>query len=402
LSSNSVCIIGAGISGLTVANNLVNAGIEVTLVERNPYPGGRALFYGCKASDSCVHCGVCLIREAVMNFRRTHNIKSQFSSELTGFSRSNGEGILLEIETHPNIIDWRLCTECGKCIEACPENAVKIAPGWKYYVDSGCNDCGKCVDVCPEGAIALKRESMRESIHADCLVIASGFKPFDPSVNRKWSYGESPRIITGSDLEELFYTENYLPGVVKKSDCKRIAFLQCVGSRNVTEGGEYCSRVCCAYALQMAGRLKDEFPHTEIDFYYMDIQHFGKDFESFFGDVSRKVNFINSNPITFSVDRADRPVVRYESITEQKDKEEAYDLVVLSNGIAPGDKNEALAKMTGLSLDKSGFLYAMNGMGGVFVTGACKQPMRIEDCIEDATGVTGEVLSYLEERVQVK
>jgi heterodisulfide reductase subunit A len=166
------------------------------------------------------------------------------------------------------------------------------------------------------------------------------------------------------------------------------------------EGEKHCSRVCCAYALRMAGRLKEEYPGLEIDFYYMDIQRFGKNFEEFFKKMQGKINLIASNPISIKTDPQGLPVVRYESLPELACREKSYDVVVLSNGITPSGESEGLADLFDLDLDTAGFLKVPGngtsaGNGRVFTAGACKRPMRIDDCVEDAAAVSRRVVKNL-------
>jgi heterodisulfide reductase subunit A len=306
-----------------------------------------------------------------------------------GNGHAGGGSLEIDIQTKANLIDWQACVECGRCVEVCPEQAIEKVPGWKYYANDNCNACGKCVDACPVGAISLNRPVEKATVQADSVVLAAGYEPFDPAVNRKWGYGANPRVLTGSQMEKLFFEETYLP-----QEARRLAFVQCVGSRGVMEGQKQCSRVCCAYALRMAGRLKQEHPELAIDFYYMDIQRFGKNFEEFWKQIRGKINLIASNPISIKTDDKGLPVVRYESLPDLACREQSYDLVVLSNGITPALDSESLADLFNLDLDAAGFLNT-TGTSRVFTAGTCKRPMRIDDCIEDAAAVSRRVMKTL-------
>jgi heterodisulfide reductase subunit A len=150
----------------------------------------------------------------------------------------------------------------------------------------------------------------------------------------------------------------------------------------------------------MAGRLKEEYPQLEIDFYYMDIQRFGKNFEEFWKGIQNKINLIASNPISIKTDERGLPLVRYESLPDLACREQSYDVVVLSNGITPAEESENLADLLDLDLDVAGFLKpAGNGtsLAGspVLTAGACKRPMRIDDCVEDAAAVSRRVMKNL-------
>jgi heterodisulfide reductase subunit A len=412
--AKNVCVIGAGVTGLSLANNLTQSDTKVVLIDRNPYPGGRTVFYGCKATDSCVHCGVCLARDAMAQLQENSHLEMLLSSIPRSIRRNSGGSFEIDVETLPNQIDWKKCIECGLCQEACPENAVKRIEGWKFYIENTCNDCGKCVEVCPVSAIHLERNPKSETLVADSLIVSTGFTPFEPGINRKWGYGDNPRVITGSDLERLFYEEKYLPDEIHKDESHKIAFIQCVGSRNIMEGMAQCSRICCAFALRMAGRIKHEKPESEIDFYYMDIQRFGKNFESFWATVSDKINFIRSNPLNIKVNAEGKPIVRFEAIPDNKCEEAAYDLVVLSHGLCPSEDTDELAEMFELDFDSNGFFKAplyqrsispLKGADGgqrdrgLFIAGTCKGPMNIEECIDDASAVSEQLLEFLGEKI---
>ena len=417
MTTKKVCVIGAGITGISLANNLTQSDLEAVLIDRNPYPGGRTVHYGCKATDSCVHCGVCLARDAMVQLKGNSGpstslrtgVEMVLSSTPRSIRRNSDGSFEIEIETLPNQIDWKKCVECGLCQEACPENAVKRVAGWKFYIDDTCNDCGKCVEACPVSAINLEKNLTTETLVADSLVVSTGFTPFNPGINRKWGYGDNPRVITGSDLERLFYEEKYLPDEINKDDPNKIAFIQCVGSRNIMEGMAQCSRICCAFALRMAGRIQQEKPDSEIDFYYMDIQRFGKNFSDFWATVSDKINFIRSHPLNIKVNTEGKPIVRFESIPDNKCEEDVYDCVVLSHGLCPSEDTDELTEIFGLDLDSNGFFRVPSyqrlipplkgDVGGIFIAGTCKGPMNIEECVDDASAVSEQLLEFLGQRI---
>ena len=351
MDTKTVCIIGAGTTGLSLAHNLVRSNVEVALIDRNPYPGGHAVDYGCKATDTCMHCGVCLVRDALTQLQQNPRLKTLYSS--------------------------------------IPRTMGSHADG-RFEIDIESPD------------------NHQSTISADAVVVATGFTPFNPSMNRKWGYGDNARVITASDLERLFYEEQYFPENLSETP-RTIAFVQCVGSRNIMEGVAQCSRICCTYALRMAGRLKHEFPDSEIDFYYMDIQRLGKDFETLWATVSDSVNFIRSNPISIEINAEGKPLIRFESIPGNRCEKTAYDLVVLSHGLCPSDDRDELAEMCDLDLDSNGFFAVPQSQqkapldrgdgqtGGIFVAGTCRGPMTIAECVEDASNVSEQILEFLKE-----
>ena len=354
----TVGIIGAGITGISVANRLAQADVDVVLVDRHSSPGGRAVEYGCKATDTCVHCGVCLAREALAQLEHLSHLQLFLSSIPHSMRSLSDDSFEIELETLTN------------------------------------------------GNLS----GTSETLHVDAVVVSTGFTPFNPVMNRKWGYGNNPCVMTGSELERLFYEEKYLPDDLGDIP-KKIAFIQCVGSRNVTEGMAQCSRICCAYALRMAGRIKHEMPETDIDFYYMDIQRFGKNFESFWTTVSDKINFIRSLPISINIDTQGKPIVRFEASPGNACDDRLYDLVVLSHGLCPSDDSDEVADIFELNRNSNGFfslpsyqrvaspLKKRGGMSsGIFIAGTCRGPMTIAECVEDASAVSEHVLAFLENK----
>ena len=411
MATKKVSVLGAGITGIAVSNALKSRELQVTLIDRNPYPGGRAVWYGCKAVENCVQCGVCLVREQMERLQDSFFSGSGevvqaprllLSGEVAGLVRNPDGHLDIRIDRSANMIDPEKCIECGRCADACATNSIRKVEGWRFYVEESCSSCGECVEICPTGAISHEPpKPITELISADAVVVATGSEAFDPVVNRKWGMGNK-RVITGTELEHLFYEQAYLP-----PETNNIAFVQCVGSRSSTEGVEGCSRVCCPYALRMASRLGADYPDTQIDFFHIDIQRFGTDFEVFWGLAKERVNLIRSNPIAVETDAEGRPVVRYEDPNSHSCIENSYDLVVLSHGMVPGEDTEQVADLFNLGRGSEGYFGDLvtdssfdrvDGLlPGIFTAGCCKGPLRINECIEDAEAISGRVRSYLGE-----
>ena len=148
--------------------------------------------------------------------------------------------------------------------------------------------CGLCVKSCEPEAIDLNLEPVEETIEVGTIVMASGYDVFDPSVIDSYGYGKYENVIDGLQMERLFSSFGPTLGkVVKISNPEeaphRVAFVHCVGSRNLQEGfNTYCSRVCCMYLIKQAILYKEKHPEAEIYLFYMDVRAFGKGFEEFY------------------------------------------------------------------------------------------------------------------------
>ena len=241
----SVLVIGGGIAGVTAAEKLSRAGMEVHLVEKQAEIGGHVREMGCKATNVCMRCNVCVADEIFRAVRQSSNIHLHTSTEL------------LELKQGEN--------------------------GNRYTAFLG------------------KGSSKPRSVDADFVIIATGYEPYNPIENSSYDYGHIPNVITGLDAERQLFLDHR---IVRPSDGqrpKRIAFVQCVGSRTEElyrrpEDTDYCSTVCCSYALRIARLMKHQAEESGITIFYMDIQKFGKGFNEFYSDCKDKMKFIRSRP----------------------------------------------------------------------------------------------------------
>ena len=162
--------------------------------------------------------------------------------------------------------------------------------------------------------------------------------------------------ITGLDLEKQLRETG---AVLRPSDHtfpSSIAFIQCVGSRDLHLNHPFCSQVCCAYALRMANLIKHKTPQTEITFFYMDLQTFGKDFPLFLERAEKQIRFIRAIPGEIQKGENDQVLLTFQDDSGTSSRKEAFDLAVLSIGIMPGTGLEFFMEKLGMTLNKDGFL----------------------------------------------
>jgi len=320
-----VLVVGAGVSGCTVAYTLAERGVSVTLVEKASAIGGKARNYGCKATDRCQNCGVCL---------------------------TNGL--------------W------DKVLEHVARGTVLLA-------------------TCQENRPLDNLDSF------DAIVICTGFErqALPGGFSSHLHIENTTGLIAGTQLEELMLKRtrsDLFAGLdCVKSTPHSVAFLQCVGSRDVNEGGLYCSRVCCSYSTRAAKIIRSYYPECEIVFFYMELQNV----ES--GDYYKSlrelgIEFIECRPLRIT---GGEPVaVEYDDGSVDGIKSRSFDLVVLSDGIHAGTENDNLAEIFGLNIDSDGFLQSVSG--DVYVAGCARAPMKIDEAHADAVAVAGRVLSQIQ------
>jgi heterodisulfide reductase subunit A len=270
--------------------------------------------------------------------------------------------------------------------------------------------CSICEGVCKNEAIDLHQEAEKLDVKVGAIVLSPGYEAFDPKLRGDYGYGKMENVVTSLDFERLLCATGPHEGeVLRPSDKKhphKIAWIQCVGSRQVTPGGNsYCSAVCCTYTQKQVILTKDHNAEAECTIFHNDIRSFGKDFEPFYHRTEQLpgVRFIRSYvSIGKEIPENKNVTIRY-ATAEDGVKEEEFDLVVLSVGLNPPADYEDLADKFGIELNSHGFCKASpsNPMAttkpGIFASGAFQSPMDIPESVYSASGTgsqCGEFLDY--------
>ena len=325
------------------------------------------------------------------------------------------------------------CTGCTVCVEYCPvkypdkfnqdlsnNKAIHIyysqAIPLITYIDESCiylkeKKCRICEAVCKNEAIDFNQTEEKVELKVGAVVLAPGFEPFDPGIREDYSYGKFENVITSMDYERLTdSTGPYEGQVLRPSDMKhphRVAWIQCVGSRQVNPPGgkSYCSSVCCTYTQKQVILTKEHDPESECTVFHNDIRSYGKDFERFYQRAENLpgVQFIRSYPSVVKEDPETKNVTIKYATNEDGVKEEEFDMVVLSVGLNPPADFEGLADKFGIELNEHGFCKtnSVNPMEtsrrGLFISGAFQGPVDIPESVVTASGAgsqCGELLNY--------
>jgi heterodisulfide reductase subunit A len=324
------------------------------------------------------------------------------------------------------------CTGCTTCVEYCPvkypdqfnqdiskNKAVHVyfaqAIPLVTYIDESClylkeKKCRICEGVCKNDAIDLNQTPEKEEINVAAVILASGLEPFDPKVRAEYRYGEFQNVVTSMDYERLLSsTGPYQGEILRASDLSHphnVAWIQCVGSRQVLEGGNsYCSAVCCTYTQKQVILTKDHHPESLCTIFHNDVRSYGKDFERYYQRTENLpgVRFFRSYTSIVREDPVTKNVfIRY-STTDEGVKEEEFDMVVLSIGLNPPSDVKGLADKFGIELGPHNFskLDPVNpmetGRPGIFVSGGFQGPVDIPESVFSASGAgaqCGELLDY--------
>jgi heterodisulfide reductase subunit A len=326
------------------------------------------------------------------------------------------------LRKRPRYIIEERCTGCTTCVEYCPvmapdpfnqdlssNKAIHIyfsqaVPLITYVDPQAClylkeKKCLICESVCQNKAIDFLQTEEHLEIRVGAVILAPGFKPFDPRVREEYGYGRLANVVTSLDFERLLCATGPHEGeILRPSDRthpKRIAWLQCVGSRRVTPGDNpYCSAVCCTYTQKQVILTKDHYPDVECTVFHNDIRSFGKDFERYRQRTEQLdgVRFIRSYAAVTGESLTSKNIrIRYADPQEGV-KEEEFDLVVLSVGLTPPAEFDRLARVFGIELNGYHFCRTdpfrplETTRPGVFVSGAFLGPSDIPESVFSASG----------------
>ncbi|MFZ0614386.1 MAG: FAD-dependent oxidoreductase [Desulfobacterales bacterium] len=325
-----VLIIGGGVAGLSAALGLSQLGIRSVLVEKRAGLGGYAAQYACKATAACVKCGACVVMEKISRATVDPNIEVLTGSRVERMSRAQGFETLI-------------------------------------------------------GGTAGDGQPVSQTRTAAAVILACGFKPFDPE-NKPYGYKRFANVVTNLDLEKMLRAHSVPLRPSDGAAPARMAFVQCVGSRDASLGHLWCSKVCCASALRMARLIKMRRPATEMTFFYIDIQTFGEQFQGVYEEIRQDFRMIRALPGDVFQARDDSLTVVYYDSQGRQSLEEPFDMLVLSVGITPAEDTGDLAAMTGLPIGPAGFVpAAANGQpqaaAGVFAAGTVCGPMSIAESV---------------------
>ncbi len=403
IEDKTVVVIGGGIAGASAALNLAQAGARVELIEKDDFIGGHAALLTCKATDQCQQCNGCLAEPRLRELLVHPRVNILRRSRVTEVAQE-GREYLVRLEERPAYIDPAACTGCGLCLEQCPEEGALRRPPLAGDVPLLAVDPERCLyfrdqrstlcrDACPEEAIDFGRQPASREIRAHALVLATGFAPYPAGEKARLGYGRIPDVVTAMELEAQLRRQGRPARPSDGAEPRRVAFIQCVGSRE-RGGHNYCSRVCCGYALRLGRLLKHRFG-AEVSVFYMDLQSFGHAFDQFLAAAREDLELVRSMPYDVWAGAEGGVEVEYQAEPGQEPVREPFDLLVLSVGITPGVDHPELARTLGLEPDAHGFM--SRGAPGIFVAGAAARPMDVAESVAHAGRAASQTIRYLEE-----
>jgi heterodisulfide reductase subunit A2 len=248
-----------------------------------------------------------------------------------------------------------------------------------------------------------------ESLEVGAVIIATGFQHFDPGrATQYYNYYSFPDVITLTDLEKMLKEHN----VVRPSNGetpKKVAFIQCVGSRDRQIGNEYCSKVCCGIASKQAIEIKQQIPDAKVFIFYIDMRMYGYWENEIYWPAQEKykVNYVKG-VVSEVLPKNGQLLMRGEDTTMSRPMEVTMDLIVLSVGMEPSAGTRAVAQLLGVQQNKYGFIEAGGAGGldpvatsraGIFVAGAAAGPADLDDSISRAGLAAARAVAFVRKAV---
>jgi len=425
-----VMVVGGGISGIQAALDLADSGFKVYLVESLPAIGGKMsqLDKTFPTND----CSMCIESPKFIECNRHPNIDILTYTEVDKVEGEAGDFKITLIKKPRYIIEDK-CRGCTTCSAYCPVEVPdkynqglstskcthiyfsQAVPLVTYIDPQTClflqdEKCNICLGVCQNKAIDFHQQAEKIEVEAGAIVLAPGYETFDPSLRGDYGFGKSKNVVTSLDFERILCATGPYEGEIRRpSDGKHpknIAWVHCVGSREVIQGGNsYCSAVCCTYTQKQVILAKDHDSEIEATIFHNDIRSFGKDFERFYQRAKNLpgVRFIRSYvSLGREVPESNNITLKY-TTNDEGVKEEEFDLVVLSVGSTHLDNVAELAEKYDIELNSHGFCKTFTtnpietSRPGIFVSGAFQGPMDIPESVMTASGASAlcdQLLSY--------
>jgi len=423
--TNKALVIGGGIAGISAALDLADMGFKVYLLEKKESIGGHMAQLD--KTFPTLDCSICIEGPKMVDVSRHPNIEIISFADLLSVEGYVGN-FKVKIRKNPRYVIEDKCTGCGECRDVCPieypnewdqnmgvRKAISVpfdqAVPLVYTINRDyCIECYKCVDACgPREAINFDQQPEEIELEVGAIIVATGFKVYKPINDPVYGYGKYDNVITSIEFERLILAAGPTGGkVIRASDGKKphsIAFIQCVGSRDVNRN-VWCSGFCCMHSLKHAIMLKEKYrDDIEVYILYIDMRTPFKGYEEFYARAREMgVKFIRGKPSEIIEDPETKNLyIRVEDMALGEVMEIEAEMVVLATSAIPADGAEEIAKILNIPRGSDGFFMESHPklkpidtpVDGVFLAGACQGPKDIPYSVAQGSGAAARAATIL-------
>ena len=425
-------VIGGGIAGIQTALDVADAGYEVDIVQQRPTIGGRMAQLD--KTFPTLDCSACILTPKMVEASQNEKINIISYAKVEKVDGFVGN-FKATIRKKARFVDETKCTGCSACMSKCPSkkgkdefnmemnnrpaiyipfaqaipNVAVIDPEQCVKLKTG--KCGLCEKVCTAGAINYKQQDELIEREYGAIVVATGFKPIDPSPLNEYGYADNADVITSLELERLMNAAGPTKGtLLRPSDLQHpheIVFIQCVGSRcdeNTKRGKPYCSKICCMYTAKHAMLIRDKYPDTKVHVFYIDVRTPGKNFDEFYRRAVEQygVDYIKGM-VGKVAKEGDKLMVRGSDLINNQQVEIAADLVVLATAIEPDPTARSIGTMLTASMDTNDFFTEAHAKlrpvesptAGIFLSGVAQGPKDVPETVAQASAAAAKVIGLL-------
>jgi heterodisulfide reductase subunit A len=430
-------VVGGGISGITAALELADAGYPVHLVERQPSIGGHMAQFD--KTFPTLDCAACILTPRMNEVGSHPNVTLHTWSEVVGVSGYVGS-FTVRIRHKARYVRADLCTGCGLCQDKCVSHVVdeghEAGVGWRkgvympfpqavpkipvldpdhcVFFEKG--TCKACEKFCPTGAIDFDQQDEEVDVEVGNIVLATGYELFDPWRIEPYGYGRLPNVFTSLEFERLSNAAGPTNGRIVLRDGvtepRAVGIIHCVGSRD-RNFNSYCSAICCMQSLKFAHLVRE---HTDAEVYefYIDIRTPGKAFDEFYQRVleegtvfvrGRVAEVTGTLRLPDEAEHEGRMIIQVEDSLAGVQRRIPVDMVVLSAGLEPAHGAKEVARQFGISCSSDGWIIERHPKldpvatmtEGVFAAGCALGPRDIPASVANASAAAARILGRIQQ-----